>query len=99
MLNNVIYYFIQSAGPPFPNNPSWELVVDDPLTALECYWCDLGPSIVDVARLFLWTGKPFSTCIQSNTHHIPACPPCLRDTVSLGWQRMGYKGDSNDYAG
>jgi hypothetical protein len=99
MLNNVIYYFIQSAGPPLPNDPSWELVVDDPLTALECYRRDLGPSIVDVARLFLWTGKPFSTRIRSDTHHIPACPPRLRDTVSLGWRRMGYKGDSNDYAG
>lgn len=99
MLNNIIHYFIQSAGPPLQNDPSWELVVDDPLTALECLRRDLGPSVVDVARLFLCTGRPFSTRICSNIHHIPAHPPRLRDPVSLGWRRLGYKGDSNDYAG
>jgi hypothetical protein len=47
--NQTIFYFIRSAAPPLPNDPSWHLVVEDPVTALECCWHDLGPSIVNVA--------------------------------------------------
>jgi hypothetical protein len=58
--NNATYYFIHSTSPS-PNDPSWDLVVQDPVTALECMQCDLGPSVIDVARGFLLAGKPFST--------------------------------------
>ena len=49
-LNNTTLYFIQLAGLPSLQDPTWELVVEDPITAPECYQCDLGPSIIDVAR-------------------------------------------------
>ena len=98
-LNNTTFYFIQSAGPPSLQDPTWELVVEDPVTALECYRRDLGPSIIDVARLFLLTGKPFSTRIRCRTPYRAPVRPHNLNFVSLGWRKSGYKGDSNDYAG
>jgi hypothetical protein len=101
-LNNTIYYFVRSAGPPSGNNPSWELLVEDPLTAIECYRRDLGPSIANVARIFLLTGRPFSTRVRSS-QNIPrqVVPHSVRfnDPFCLGWRKQGYRGDSNDYAG
>ncbi|KIM85942.1 hypothetical protein PILCRDRAFT_86667 [Piloderma croceum F 1598] len=97
--NQTTYYFIQSAAPPSPNDPSWHLVVEDPMTALECCRRDLGPSIVDVARVLLLSGKSFATriCPVAPGHVTPSL--CRRDPVGLGWRQMGYKGDSRDYAG
>jgi hypothetical protein len=97
--NQTTYYFIQSAAPPSPNDPSWHLVVEDPVTALECCRRDLGPSIVDIARVLLLSGKPFTTCVRPVTpgHVTPSLR--RRDPVGLGWRQMGYKGDSRDYAG
>ena len=83
--DKTVYYFIQSAGASSPNDVSWELLVEDPATALECYRRDLGPSVVDVARLFLHTGRPFSTHIRLDRSHVPAHPHYLDAPISLGW--------------
>jgi hypothetical protein len=92
------YYFIQSAAPSH-DDPSWDLVVKDPITALECYRRDWGPSIIEVARALLHAGKPFSTCIRSDVPHRVHAPQLRRDAIGLGWRQAGYGGDANDYAG
>src|SRR6202040_3788085 len=92
------FFFIQPTGAPPSNSPPWYLAVRDPATALECYRRDLGPSVIDVAKLFLATGRPFSTCIRSSLP--PPIRPLQRsDPVGLGWRNVGYRGDSGDYAG
>ena len=35
--NHMTHYFIQSMAPPSLSDPCWDLVVQDPVTALECY--------------------------------------------------------------
>jgi hypothetical protein len=92
------FFFIQSAGAPSSNDPPWYLAVQDPATALECYRRDVGPSVIDVAKLFLAAGKPFTTRIHSS-HPPPIRPLRRRDPVGLGWRNVGYRGDSGDYAG
>jgi hypothetical protein len=97
--NHVTYYFIQSMAPPSPSDPNWDLVVQDPVTALECYRRDMGPSIISIATSFLLAGKPFSTRIRSEIPRtIPSHPSSQRQFVGLGWREQGYKGDINDYA-
>jgi hypothetical protein len=98
--DNTTYYLIQPAYPPSSNHSSWNLIVHDPATALECCRRDLGPSVIDVAKVFLLAGKPFSTRIHSDgRHRAPVRPLRRSDPVRLGWRRMGYRGDSHDYAG
>ena len=72
--------------------------MQDPATALECYRRDLGPSLINVAKLFLAAGKPFSTRIHS-PRPPPTQPLRRQDPVGLGWRNVGYQGDSSDYAG
>ena len=97
-VNENTFFFIQPTGAPPSNSPPWYLAVRDPATALECYQHDLGPSVINVAKLFLATGRPFSTCIRSSLPP-PICPLQRRDPVGLGWQNVGYRGNSGDYAG
>jgi hypothetical protein len=86
-------------APPSLQDLSWELVVQDPVTALECYQCEFGQSLADVATSFLQTGRLFNTCIQSNeVHEVPVCPHYLQWSIGLGWQAAGYRGDIKYYA-
>jgi hypothetical protein len=82
--NQTTYYFIQSAASPSPSDPSWHLVVEVPVTALECCRRNLGPSLVDVARVLLLSGKPFITCICAPEPVTPSL--CRCDPVGCGWQ-------------
>ena len=96
--NNSIYYFIQFE-PPSLTDPTWDLVVEDPLTALECYRRHLGQSVIDIATGFLLAGKPFSTRIQSDRAHPAVVHPRRHGKpVGLGWREKGYAGNTTDYA-
>jgi hypothetical protein len=55
-------------------DPSWELAVLDPATALECLQSNLGPSLVDAAVYFHAAEKAFNTYItHSETLQESAC--------------------------
>jgi hypothetical protein len=97
--SDTMYYLIQLVGPPSPNDLSWDLMVEDPLTAIQCLREDLGPSIMDVIMTFLRTGTPFNTRIRSNkTHPALTHPRHHGKPVGLGWREKGYCGDAIDYA-
>ena len=96
--NKSTYYFIQS-NPPSSTDPPWDLVVEDPLTALECYRRDFGRLVIDIAVAFLHTGTPFSTRIQSDWAQPTVIHPHRHEKhVGLGWRQKGYAGDTADYA-
>jgi hypothetical protein len=96
--NKSTYYFIQS-NPPSSTDPPWDLVVEDPLTALEYYRRDFSRSVIDIAAAFLHTGTPFSTRIQSDWAQAAVIHPHRHEKhVGLGWRQKGYAGDTADYA-
>lgn len=74
-------------------NAQWRLIVEDPVTALECLRRRWGPHSVDIAYELYSRGCAFQTCILSN------CPP-VHDrpvTIGLGYRLSGYKPCMRDY--
>ena len=95
-INNKVYYFIKPIELPASENVSWELVLCEAATALQCLCHHWGPSPVHIARCLLEMGIPFSTrlCIR------PPYPTLRRgfgSNVGLGWRQQGYKPDYADY--
>jgi hypothetical protein len=95
-IDNDVHYFIKPIGLPASENVSWELVLREAATALQCLRHDWGPSLVHIARHLLEMGIPFSTRLC-----VPPPYPTLRrgfhTNLGLGWRQQGYKPDYADY--
>jgi len=95
-IDNEMYYFIKPIGLPASDNVSWELVLREAATALQCLRHHWGPSPVHIARCLLEMGIPFSTRLR-----VPPPYPTLRrgfyTNLVLGWRQQGYKPDYADY--
>lgn len=83
-------------------DPVWDLLVSDSITAVECIrrsHAQLGK--VELVNFFLQTGRPFSTRMPIH----PAPPPPLTprlgkySTSGLGERHVNYKPDVIDYKG
>src|SRR5262249_39959434 len=81
-----------------PEDISWDLVVQDPVTAVQCCRHEWGPSRSHVAQHLLEMGIAFSTRLrtlrQPRFQH-----PGPHPYVGLGWRSKGYKPDWSDYTG
>ncbi|KZP12190.1 hypothetical protein FIBSPDRAFT_799195 [Athelia psychrophila] len=98
----IIPKVIYSADAP---EPEWDLVVQDPVTALECLRCFGGKGRICIAQAFLATGKAFTTQtpISGTRASIMRDGQNIRDVKGQGLvkrcrtQAEGYSVTSADY--
>jgi hypothetical protein len=75
--------------------PKWLLGLDDPVTVLQCFRLDVGPSISNLARILFSNGIPFHTYIPAS--NLPRAyvkyPP-----ITLGFRPLGHRPRISEYA-
>lgn len=92
--DNGAVYLIKTNKLPTSQNDQWMLMVDDPVTALECVRRQWGPHFLDIADELCSRGYPFHT-------RIPGPRPTIQPRPSihtLGYREVGYNPQPCDYA-
>jgi hypothetical protein len=90
-----VIYLIETKSPT-NDGMSWQLVLRDAATVLECFRLEQRTSIRDLALFLFKHGRPFSTCIprsQIQAHSPQRTPPLL----VLGWRPKNHRPTLNEY--